>query len=278
MAKGWQDIEAQTNALAEQRERFAAGFKPMLRVNNRNPGPFVIRFLEQGPDVNNYPVHEYKVPNPQVQGGFANRQFTCLSEAGQECPGCAAGLKVKRRGVFNVIQRQRPVFRKDKDGKAIYTNGQPIIDGYQDEVVIVNVGGPTAEMLRKMDGKFQGLMSRDFEVSYSADQQLAANKHDLDEFMKPPPFQEAAQLVAQYGNNSGARPPAGAPPTGGPQGQPAAAGAPPQNSFLQGADLPPGAVQNTFGGAAGPPAAQPVGEPVPAPAAAPPAAPAPTQG
>jgi hypothetical protein len=290
MAKGWDGIEQQAQATAEARARFEQGFKPELKVNEKNPGPYIIRFLEQGPDVNNYPVHEYKVPNPNVRGGVSHRRFTCLSEVGQECPGCSAGMKVKRRGVYNVIQRQRPVFRKDKDGKAIYVNSEPIIDGHQDEVVIANVGGPTANMLRQLDGKMQGLMSRDFDVTFSgdsfqawnitgaldgagnsmatpmseADMALAANKHNLDEYMKPPTFQEAAQIVAQYGGGSGG---GGGSPAAASQAQAAA----PANAFLAGAEVPAGAPVNTFAGAgAAPPTAPPAAE---TPPAAPPAQP-----
>lgn len=263
MAKGWNPIEEQAVATQAARERAQQSFLPELRVNAKNPGPYVIRFGEQGQDVNSFPVHEYK--EPDGRGGFYSRRFTCLREVGQECPGCQAGMRVKYRGVYNLIQRQRPVFRKDKDGKAIKHNGQYIIDGYADTVVVANVGGPTAEMLRKADATYRGLMSRDFTVSFSgdtfqswnlapviaedgssnatplseADQLLLTAKHDLDAYMKPPEPQEAAQLVARYGGNSGAQ-------VGPPQAAPQAA---PANQFLEGAQLPPGT--NAFGNAVG---------------------------
>lgn len=286
MAKGWNEIEQQAAATAEQRARYEAGFKPELRVGAKTPGPFIIRFCEQGPDVNNFPVHPYDVPDGK--GGTFSRRFTCRKEIGEDCPGCNAGMKLKRRGVYNVIQRQRPIFRKGQDGKAIYVNSEPIVDGAQDEVVIANVGGPTANMLRQLDGKMQGLMSRDFDVTFSgdtfqswnitavmdgagnsmatpmseADILLANAKHNLDEYMKPPSFQEAAQIVAQYGpaSASGGHAPAQ-------QHQAAQAAAPPLgNDFLAGADLPPGVPPNTFGTVGAVPPAAPV---APAPATAP---------
>lgn len=304
MAKGWTNIEQQAQATQEQRQRFEAqSGKPMLFVNGNNPGPFTVRFLEQGPDVNNYPVHEYKVPDPSVQGGFRTKRFTCLAEAGQQCPGCAAGLKRKSRGVFNLIYRNRPQYRRGQDGKAIKDGaGNYITDGYKDEVVIANVGGPTAEMLRHADGQYQGLMSRDFNITYSGDtfqawnltpvldaqgnamatpmtendMALAAQKHDLDAFMAPPSVQDAAQIVAKYGANSGASQNAQGQVggVGGAQGTAGAAGA--ANGFLAGANVPAGADLNAFGAAAGAPApAQPQqGAPGQAP---PPAAPAPAQ-
>lgn len=180
-------------------------------------------------------------------------------------------MKVKRRGVYNVIQRNRPVLQKGADGKAIKVNGNYQIVGYRDEVVVANVGGPTAEMLRKADGDYHGLMCRDFDVTYTgdtfqawdlkvvmdgagnssptpmsdADQALAANKHDLDAYMKPPSIQEAARVVTLYGGNSGA------------SSQPAPAPVDPaaSNQFLAGATLPPGV--NAFGATTGAPAAPP---------------------
>jgi hypothetical protein len=86
-------------------------------------------------------------------------------------------------------------------------------------------------------------MSRDFVVAYSgnkfqawnlspaidaqgnamatpmseADFQLAAAKHDLDKYMAPPQPQEAAQIVAKYGGNSGVQTAAAAGPQAPPQ-------------------------------------------------------------
>lgn len=303
MAKGWDAVQQQSAALEEQRAEFGKNFKPELRVNAKNTGPFTIRFLEQGDEVHNYAVHEYKVPAPG--GGVYHKRFTCLSERNEQCPGCTAGMKRKTRGVFNVIQRQRPVIRRGADNKAVKdAAGNYIIDGFQDEVVIANVGGPTAEMLRKSDGNYHGLMSRDFVVQYSgdtfqgwtltpaidasgnaiatpmteADMHLAAQKHNLDEVMAPPTFQEAASIVARYGPNSGAQQGPGAPPAQATQ-HGVAPGQQGANGFLAGAAVPGGA-PNAFGNVA-PPAGVPPTPPVPqAPPqqfAPPPAAPAPQE-
>lgn len=294
MAKGWDGIQEQAEETAARRAEMQATFLPELRVNDKNPGPYTVRFLEQGPDVHNYPVHEYKVPG---NNGVINKRFTCLSEVHQPCPGCQAGLKVKRRGVFNLIQRSRPVVRKGQDGKALRNpDNTYVIDGYADAVVVLNVGGPAAEALRKFDGQFQGLMSRDFHIQFSgdtfqniamfpvldaqgssnptpmsdADLQLAANKHNLDEYMKPPDFQEAARIVARYGNNSGVQQPPqyGAPPAQATQHGVPVANQPGATGFLAGAV--PGAPVNAFEGQQQPQQASP-----PAPPVAPPASPAP---
>jgi hypothetical protein len=272
MAKGWDGIEQQTAATAEQRQRASETFLPELKIGDKehSRGPFMIRFGEQGPDVNNYGIHEYKVPAPNGGRPWVKR-FTCLREApynGERCPGCEAGMRLKRRGVYNLIQRQRPVFRKDADGKALKnTDGSYIVDGYADTVVIANVGGPTAEMLRKADATYRGLMSRDFWVQWSGDtfqswnlapvmddhgnaiamplsendQALLAQKYDLDRYMKPPTLEEADRIVRQYGSNSGAQ--VGGPPAASPQGTAAQAGT------AAGYAAPPAAVQQQSGSA-----------------------------
>lgn len=273
MAKGWQGIKEQTDATAEARARANDTFLPELRVNARNPGPYIIRFLEQGEEVHNFPVHEYSVPNPQVAGGQVIRKFTCLSEVGQECSGCKAGMKIKRRGVFNVIQRNRPVYRRGADKKVQYNADKtPIIDGYRDEIVVTNVGGPTSEMLRKLDSDARGLMSRDFQVSFSGDTfqswtvahvldssgasiptplseadiaLVNAGKHDLDKYMAPPSLQEAAQIVARYVTNQPIATPGQSAPVA--PGQPA----PDTNPYLS--QLQPGALPagGAFGAVSG---------------------------
>lgn len=295
MAKGWNEIEQQAQETAAARQRAKESYLPELRVNPKFPGPFHVRFLEQGPDVNNFPVHEYDVPG---NTGTFKKRFTCFVEIGQECPGCRAGMKTKRRGVFNLIQRSRPVLRKGTDGKALRDQvGGFIIDGYRDEVVVANVGGPTSEMLRKADADYYGLMSRDFQIVYSgdtfqawtmtpvmdesgvsgpmamseADQAMAAAKHNLAQYMAPPSQQEATEIIAKYVNKG--QPGQQAAPT--PQAQPG-------NPFVGGAPAiatsPAVAGGGAFAGAQQP-APVPVPAPVPQQAQQPPApvAPQPVQ-
>lgn len=299
LPKGWGGIEEQTQATAMARQRAQETFLPELRVNQKNPGPYVIRLLEQGQDVNNYAVHEYKEPGQN--GQFFNRRFTCSAQApwNIDCAGCRASMKRKTRGVFNLIQRGRPVFRKDNEGKAMKDGaGNYYVDGYADTVVIASVGGPTAEMLRLADGQYQGLMSRDFVVAYSgdtfqawnlapaidqqgnamaapmsdADFQLAASKFDLDRYMAPPTQQEAAQIIQRFGANSGASQ----------QGQrpPQQQGAAPQgNQFLGGVDPARMAAAgvNSFGLATGQQSQQPPAQPQPVAQQPAPVAPQPPQ-
>lgn len=261
MAKGWDDVEQTAQAQAEHRAQMDARRKPMLKVNARNPGPVTLRFLAQGPDVDSYYVHEYKVPNPKGGQPFS-RNFSCFSQAPwnlPECPGCRAGMSRKIRSIHNIIQRQRPVWRVGADNRVIYNNGEPIVDGYEDTVVIADVGSLTSDMLRQADGNYRGLMTRDFVVTFSGntfqswtlspaidsagnanatplspeDLALAAQRYDLDEYMKPPSMQEAAQIIVRFVQNHPGQQAQGGSGQGGQQGQPA-------NPMLAGVQVPPG--------------------------------------
>jgi hypothetical protein len=259
MAQGYDRVQQAAAAQEEQRKKWAeqSGI-PQLWLKKGQE--VTLRFLEQGPAVHNFARHEYTVPNPQNPSQPFRRMFTCLNDKddGTACPGCAAGLKRKYRGVYNVIQRNRPVLRRDKENKAIKVNGEYVEDGYEDAVVVFDVPSTTFNELSKKDSAYNGLMTGDLKVSktgaqfqpYSIepadianfatpmsdnDQVLAAKKHDLNKFMAPPTFQEAAQLVAQYGG--GAVPPPQPVTQGG-----APAPAPDDNNpFLAGVAPPPAA-------------------------------------
>lgn len=263
MAKGWSRVEAKAQEDAQRREEWAKSNVPQLWLKEGQKEQ--VRFLEQGPDVNNFFVHEFR-----TKAGNTMR-FTCLNdlEDGTKCPGCDQGLPRKIKVVINLIQRNRPILRKGSDGKAIKVNNEYIVDGHQDEVVVFTGPSTTADMLRQKDAKYHGLMSRDMELSRTgtqfspyvvepadvdsgpvpmseADQALAAKKHNIDEFMKPPTFAEAAQKSAQAANSGG-----GAPSQTGPQG--AAVGE--ANGFLAGANVPAGAdPPNAFGASGAVPA------------------------
>lgn len=318
MAQGWSQTEAATQAAQQARERINNSRLPQLTtaaVQAAKGGqPQLARFLEQGDSVHSFHVHEYNVPS-NTGGQSWRRQFTCANQDPwwSECRGCQAGLKRKLRGVFNVIWRSAPVYRKDAEGNRQKVGNDFIIDGYLDQVVILSVPSTTSEELRKKDAEYHGLMSRDVILAESGntfqpwsislanidggpqpftenDQALAAKKHDLNAFMKPPAVQEQQQIITQYGPNSGVSPNA----SGGfasPQGNAAQAGS--AGGFLAGAQLPqqgqgmppappqaPAPMPVPGGGAFGAaqqPVPAPVQVPVPAQQVAPAPVPAPVQ-
>lgn len=301
MAKGDQKVEQNARAVAERREQAQLKGKPQLKTFHVKPskggGPVIVRFLEQGPDKNSYDVHEFKVPRTDGPG-FYPRQETCLREAPWSqptCPMCEKGIPLKLRGVYNLIQRQRAVYRVGQDQKPIKgPDGRYIVDVYSDQVVILNAPSTTAEVIRQKDAHYNGLMSRDLQLSDSAntfqpwtiepveigtpsvpmsdaDMALAAKKHNLDEFMKPPSAENAHHLISMYGANSGQSP--NAAPVASPTGTAAQAGQ--AGGFLAGAAIPAGASGGAFAAAAAPPTSAPAqtqvtqAQPVPVSPAAP---------
>lgn len=263
MAKGY-GLVKQAAADAEARRAQAGNFTHELRGKDIREagGEVVVRFLEQGnegPDaVNVYPRHEYKVPDSRAKSGAFTNHFTCLKETNPnaDCPGCRAGLEIKPQTVYNLIQRNRPVWRKGQDGKPLQdASGNKIPEGQMDDVVYWKCASTTGNMMSRKDNDYRGLMSRDFKLQWTGanyqpyelvpadvdsgpqemsenDRALAVKKHNLDEIYKPPSFQDAAQIVAKYGANSGANSTS--------QGIPNATQAAQSNPMLAGATLPPG--------------------------------------
>lgn len=264
MAKGY-GLVNEAVAASEARRAQAGNFSHELRSKDIREagGEVVVRFLEQGnegPDaVNVYPRHEYNVPDSRAKSGYFTQRFTCLKERdpNADCPGCNSGLENKPRTVYNMIQRNRPVFRKGQDGKIMRDPaGNPYIDGVQDQVVFWECASTTANMMQRKDNDYKGLMSRDFRLQWTGanyqpyelvpadvdggpqpmsenDRALAAKKHNLDDVYKPPTVQEAAQIVAKYGANSGANNTA--------QGLPSAIPGAQSNPMMSGVQVPPGA-------------------------------------
>jgi hypothetical protein len=277
MAKGWQVVENEAQRQAERRkeideQRSRQGTQLFSSSIKQAPDmAIIVRLLEQGNEgpnaVNSFARHEYKKPDKKYPD-----RFTCLKEKdpNADCPGCNAGLKIVVRGVYNMIQRNRPIFRKDANNKPLQdAAGQKIVDGFADEVVYWECSNTTANLFRRRDNEYHGLMSRDLRITATgqdtnpydltpadidsgpqpmseADLALAAKKHDLDEIYKPPTLQEAASIVARYGANSGANSTA--------QGIPNAVRGVQDNPMMENTHLPPGAaISGAFAAAQQPP-------------------------
>lgn len=159
MATGWNKLEEASSGETKV-------FLPRLVINAKNPGPKIVRFLEQQEAVNAFSVHAYTEPG---QFGPMHKQFTCQEEFGRPCPGCAAGMKKKVRVVLNAIERNRDQLAKNTDGFAIKQNGEYVVSHQEDEVVVASVGQPTGNMLRELDAAYGGLMTRDWAIKFSGD-------------------------------------------------------------------------------------------------------------
>lgn len=209
-------------AAAAEQEAKKAAFKdgPFTRFAKFNPGePVVVRFLEQGDDVQWAWVHD--LPKDPLKG-FSG-VTPCLNQDGRgnPCPGCEMGIKRKIQGWINIIVRDAPKFKRDADGKLIKNplTQKPEVEGTEDAVMVWNSGSRLFTTLGNKDRSFKGLSSRDFEVirtgeglatQYSiepadadagkvemsaADKKLAADKFDVKSYTLPETYEVAKALL-----------------------------------------------------------------------------------
>lgn len=146
-------------------------------------------------------------------------------EDGTPDPGYAAGFKNGFRAYPTLIQRNRPQYRKDPQGKLVKdSNGNKDLVGYADDVAVWECSYAVYEQLEELDGKYRGLMNLDWEIKRKgastdtkyiiapadptqinvpmsqADQQLAAGKRiDTGPFTKIPTYEELNNYISGNG-------------------------------------------------------------------------------
>jgi hypothetical protein len=161
--RGFAAVRKASEDITERKNSGSGEFAKELWPGLRNNGSsVVVRFLEQGDEVQCAWMHEYKKPNQ-------NRSFfvACLdqNDEGNPCPACEAKAKRVFKGYINVIWRDSPQLKRDAEGKAIKENGEYAIDGTKDEVVVWVQGITVFEDLADKDITYRGLSSRDFRVT-----------------------------------------------------------------------------------------------------------------
>jgi hypothetical protein len=190
-----------------------------------------IRPLEQDEDFVTYYVHRL----PQQGNRFP--QIPCLDQSARPsgriaCPGCEEGIKRSFKFALNLIHRDAPVPVRDKDNKVVKENGKiRFKDGVrEDQVKVWTSGIQVAESLDHLNSKYGGLTTMDFDVSRRGvkldtvytilpagqktplsdkDKKLAAAKFDLNQFKKPPEYD---QFYSYQGGGGGGNA-NGSPPT-----------------------------------------------------------------
>lgn len=178
-----------------------------------------VRPLEEGDDFTSYYVH--KLP----QRGNRYPRVPCLDQRARPtgqiaCPGCEEGLKRSYQFAMNVIVRNAPVVdrdeannnraKRDASGNLVWKKdgaGNPVLE---DQVMVWQGGIEVAEDLDHLSGKYGGLTSRDFDVKRSGtrlnttyriapldkqpltpkDEELRKGKFDLNQFKKPPAYED----------------------------------------------------------------------------------------
>ena len=170
------------------------------------------RFLEEGEEIFWAMMHE--VP---VEGRQWGRDVPCVDQEkdGTPCPGCERDLPRRFKGYINVIWDDAPIFKRDDQGKMVKdTTGAPVITGTKPQVAVWSSGIRLFEDLAEIDANYKGLTSRRFKIKRqgsgfdtkyrinpedidsgpqqmtSAEQELAANKYDLNEYVKPLSYEE----------------------------------------------------------------------------------------
>lgn len=204
MARGFGAVSAANEDINERKNSGGGG----TRFFRLEPGDSaIVRFLEEGEDVYCAWVHEFPVPGRKVplKVPCRDQDDEGRRNLGIECPGCEKGLKLKFRGVINMIQRDAPV--QEKKGEKWVTVGS------DDAVVVWDQGINVFEELQEKDIVYKGLKSRDFrikrrgtgfETTYSiepadpdggpqpmsaSDKELAEEKFDLNEFVIPQSYE-----------------------------------------------------------------------------------------
>lgn len=194
----------------------------------------VVRFLEQGESLTFADVHRVPI---QGKNGQYFKNFICLDLLGDgtPCPACQHPnrdvAKAAARGFVNLIWREAPVWQRDENKRMIKGHdGNYIMTGREDQIALWSPSWTVFEVLKEKDGKYKGLMSRDFEIKRTGDGMndtqwfvepqdvdsgpqpmmisdlaLAEHKYDLVAITKPIEYTAFAQLI-----NKGAMP-------GGPQ-------------------------------------------------------------
>ena len=204
MARGFGAVTA---AKADINERKNSGGGGVRFLFLEPGGSAIVRFLEEGDEVNCAWVHAVPVAGRKVpfKVPCRDQDDEGRRNLGVDCPGCEKDYDLKFRGVINLIWRDAPISEKDGD--------RWVTVGHEDTVAVWDQGINVFEELQEKDIVYKGLTSRDFRIkrkgsgfdtTYSiepadpdggpqpmseADKELAEDKFNLDEFVVPQSYE-----------------------------------------------------------------------------------------
>jgi hypothetical protein len=185
----------------------------------------IVRFLEQDDDI--FWCHMHEVP---VEGRQWGKNVPCLDQEkdGSPCPGCDRDMDRRFKGFINLIWFNAPVFKRDSENKIVKDRlGDPVVTGEKPQVAVWNSGIRLFEELDEMNTNYKGLMSRRFKVKRKgsgldtkyiivpedpdggaspmddAEQKLANEKYDLNQFTKPGTVEDFMKELGQGGGGGG---------------------------------------------------------------------------
>lgn len=223
MPKGFSGVR---DASADLEARRNSGGPNALWFRLDDGDETIVRFLEQGEDIFWCYMHEVPVENRSF-----GRDVVCVNQEddGTPCPGCEQGLPRRFKGFINLIWDDAPKFKKDSEGKLVKgDDNKPIILGHEPQIAVWGSGIRVFEDLEDTDSTYRGLCSRRFKVKRSGtklntkykikpaeidsgaqemsskEKELAKNKYDLAEFVKPGSYNDfLKELGGQKGGGGG---------------------------------------------------------------------------
>lgn len=218
MPRGFEGVRRASKEIAKKRA--ASGGMAGLWFKIADGETAIVRFLEQDDDIAWADVHD--IP---VTGRKWGQKVPCLNQEndGTYCPACNSPdediAKTTYLGYVNVIWRDAPVYKRDKENKLVKVDGDYVVTGHKDQVAIWSSGVRLFEMLDEKNAKYKGLSSRDFEVQRKgtgfdtkyilepedvdggrqemskADKKLAEDKNDFSKIIEPPTEDEMLEKM-----------------------------------------------------------------------------------
>lgn len=230
MARGFEGVRGASQDIQDRKNSGGAGGKLFFKLDDGHSA--VVRFLEQGDDVNWAWVHELP---PAGNRPVGDKIPCCAYDSdgiytGDDCPGCEKGLKRTFQGAINLIWRDAPVFKRDEQKRLVKENGKVVAIGQEDQIAVWVSGITVFDDLNEIDSTYKGLSSRDFKVTrrgtqlntkYSvnpadpdggpqplttADETLAAEKYDLTSYVESPSYENWGKQKQNTGGSGGGNP------------------------------------------------------------------------
>lgn len=222
MPRGFQGVR-KTSAEVQARRDAGGPSAFWFRLNDGDET--VVRFCEQDDDI--FWCHVHEVP---VEGRAWGRDVPCCDQEkdGTPCPGCERDLPRKFKGFINLIWTDAPLFKKDGDGKYVRDKDDNKIQiGTKPQIAVWGSGINLFDELDEINSNFRGLRSRRFRVKrkgkklntkYSIkpedvdsgpqnwtaeEKELEAQKYDLNEFTKPPSYDDFLKQLGEVPSQNG---------------------------------------------------------------------------
>ena len=222
MPRGFDGVR---NASAEVEARRGSGGPGALYFRLKSGDEAEVRFLEQDNDI--FWCHMHEVP---VEGRQWGKNVPCLDQEkdGTPCPGCERDMDRRFKGFINLIWFNAPVFKRDSENKIVKDRlGEIVTIGEKPQVAVWNSGIRLFEELDEINANYKGLMSRRFKVKRKgsgldtkyviipadpdggaqpmddAEQALANEKYDLNQYTKPGSYEDFLKELGQGGGGGG---------------------------------------------------------------------------